>query len=406
MAEIETLLNRWQSAGVLDAEAARRIRVYESEQASPAGITSKRIGWQGMVALILGAILLACGVVLFVSAHWDQIGPGARYLLVIAMVAVFHLGGAWARERYHGLSTALHAVGTVSTGAAIALVGQIFNIQEHWPGAVLLWAIAAAAGWILLRDQAQQILTLLVFPAWIFSELAFAAEGHIGQNVYLGRFLIAWAILYLTFFLSSPRKVVQGILFAAAAIASVVGIAMLLGSWVAWSATQTFLPFSMRAWGWVDIAALPLLIALFHFRKSFVPALVAICFSIALPWCVQLRTEHYDYGNVHQSWAYVVPNLWAHALVAAFAVFIIWWGVQQTSRALVNLGIVGFAITVSWFYFSDIFDKIGRSLGLIGLGVLFLAGGWALEMMRRRLISQMGQSGNSSQPATANGRAQ
>ena len=148
MADIESLLNR----------------VYESEQASPAGITFKRIGWQGMVALILGAILLACGVVLFVSAHWDQIGPGARYLLVIAMVAVFHLGGAWARERYHGLSTALHAVGTVSTGAAIALVGQIFNIQEHWPGAVLLWAIAAAAGWILLRDQAQQILTLLVFP--------------------------------------------------------------------------------------------------------------------------------------------------------------------------------------------------------------------------------------------------
>ena len=34
--------------------------------------------WQGMVALILGAILLACGVALFVSAHWDEIGPGAR----------------------------------------------------------------------------------------------------------------------------------------------------------------------------------------------------------------------------------------------------------------------------------------------------------------------------------------
>ena len=35
-----------------------------------------RLALAGMVALILGAILLACGVVLFVSAHWDQIGPG------------------------------------------------------------------------------------------------------------------------------------------------------------------------------------------------------------------------------------------------------------------------------------------------------------------------------------------
>src|ERR1017187_1881630 len=173
MSDFEPLLNRWQSAGVLDAEAASRIRAYEYEQTSPAGLSSKRVGWQGMVALILGAILLACGVVLFVSAHWDEMGPGARLALVMAMVAVFHLAGGLVRTGYRGLSTALHAVGTVSTGAAIALVGQIFNIQEHWPGAILLWALAAAAGWILLRDQAQQILTLLVFPAWIFSELSF-----------------------------------------------------------------------------------------------------------------------------------------------------------------------------------------------------------------------------------------
>src|ERR1019366_5560315 len=143
MADIESLLNRWQTAGALDAEAAARIRAFEEKQEKPAGLR-----WQVIVVLILGAILLACGVALFVSAHWDQIGPGARLAVVLAMVSVFHLGGGWARERFHGLSTALHAVGTLSTGAAIFLVGQIFNIQEHWPAAVLLWAVAALAGWI------------------------------------------------------------------------------------------------------------------------------------------------------------------------------------------------------------------------------------------------------------------
>jgi uncharacterized membrane protein len=83
------------------------------------------------------------------------------------------------------------------------------------------------------------------------------------------------------------------------------------------------------------------------------------------------------------------PNLAAHALVAAFCVFIIWWGVRQVSKALVNLGIVAFAITVIWFYFSDIFDKLDRSLGLIGLGILFLAGGWVLEKTRRNLVGGM-----------------
>ena len=386
MADFDAMLNRWQKAGVLDAEAARRARAFELELTRPAGLR-----WQGIVALILGAILLACGVVLFVSAHWDDMGPGLRFALVIAMVAVFHLGGAWAREHFHGLSTALHAVGTVSTGAAIALVGQIFNIQEHWPAAILLWAIAAAAGWILLQDEAQQILTMLLFPAWILSELSFAAEGHIGESVYIGRFLIVWAVLYLTFFLGSKHKVIQGVLFAVAAVAVLVGIIFLLEGWPSWG-QQTYLPFGTRVWGWSDIAVVPLCIALIRLRKSLIPVAVAIAFSIPLPWCQRVWTEYYNYGNSHGSYVQNEPNLAAHALVAAFAVFLIWWGVHQASKALVNLGIVGFAIAVGWFYFSDIFDKVGRSLGLIGLGILFLAGGWALEMASRRLIDRMRQS--------------
>jgi len=56
---------------------------------------------------------------------------------------------------------------------------------------------------------------------------------------------------------------------------------------------------------------------------------------------------------------------------------------------LVNVGTVFFGATVAWFYFSNLFDKMGRSLGLIGLGVLFLAGGWALERTRRGLLAHM-----------------
>ena len=386
MADFESLLTRWQTAGILDGATVRRIRAWESEQKKPAGLR-----WQVLVVLILGAILLACGVVLFVSAHWDKIGPGARFAVVLGMVSVFHLGGSWAHKRFRVLSTALHAVGTLSTGAAIALVGQIFNIEEHWPAAVLMWALAALAGWILLHDEAQQTLTLLLFPAWLLSEFSYYADGHIGENVYAGRFLIAWAVLYLTFFRGSKRRIVQGILFAVAAIASVVGVVYLLEGWRSWG-DQTYLSLGTRTWGWVFIAVLPLLFAVFKFFKSVIPVAAAICFSIALPWCQRIWTDYYNFGDIHTSYVRSEPNLAAHALVAAFAVFIVWWGVRQTSQALVNLGIVGFAIAVGWFYFSNIMDKVGRSLGLIGLGVLFLAGGWALEKWRRKLLSGMGKA--------------
>jgi uncharacterized membrane protein len=280
-------------------------------------------------------------------------------------------------------------VGTISTGAAIALVGQIFNIEEHWPAAVLMWALAALAGWALLHDEAQQTLALLLFPAWILSEFSYAAEGHIGEDVYLGRFVIVWAVLYLTFFIGSKRKIAQGILFAVGTVASVVGVVVLLDGWRSWG-SQTYLPLGLRTWGWVDFAVLPLLFAVFKFKKSVVPVLVAIGFSVALPWCLTIKTQHYDSGL--NPYTFIEPNLAAHALVAAFCVFIIWWGVRRVSQALVNLGILGFAIAVSWFYFSDIMDKLDRSLGLIGLGILFLAGGWALEKWRRRLVAGMGKS--------------
>src|SRR5215469_17976780 len=116
MTDIEGLLSRWQSAGVLYSGAAERIRAYELEQKKPAGMR-----WEVLAALILGAILLACGVALFVSAHWEDLGPGARFSLVMAMVAVFHIGGGLAREKFRALSMSLHAVGTLATGAAIAL---------------------------------------------------------------------------------------------------------------------------------------------------------------------------------------------------------------------------------------------------------------------------------------------
>ena len=414
MNEYEPLLKRWHSAGVLGAEAATRIRAWESAQAataSPAApgvqkeAQAEGMAWQGRVALILGGILLASGVILFVSAHWDQLGRGMRYLLVMAMVTVFHLGGAAARQKYKALSTTLHAVGTISIGVAIALVGQIFHIQEHWPAAVLMWAIAALLGWILLRDQAQQTLTLLLFPTWLMCEWSNAADNHIGQETYIGRMLCVWAVLYLTFFIGTERRVVRGILFAVSAIAAVTSIFFLLDGWHSWYGMQSYPPFHTRFWGWVDIAVIPLLFSLFRLRKSpgspttglsrwgvsLIPVLAAIAFVIALPWCNRLLVQHFDNGNTHSSWTRSEPNLAAHALVAAFCIFLIWWGVREASRGLVNLGTVFFGATVTWFYFSDLFDKMGRSLGLIGLGVLFLAGGWLLEKTRRGLLAHMSQ---------------
>jgi len=65
------------------------------------------------------------------------------------------------------------------------------------------------------------------------------------------------------------------------------------------------------------------------------------------------------------------------------------WGIHDARPERINMGIAAFACTVFAFYFSSVMDKIGRSASLMGLGVLFLGGGWILERTRRRLMARI-----------------
>jgi hypothetical protein len=233
----------------------------------------------------------------------------------------------------------------------------------------------------------------------MFSELAFYMDRQIGSEVFMGRALFLWAILYLTFFVRSRRKVVQGTLFAVAAVTAVVGTLFMTAGWISFSSEQTFVPFNVRFWAWVVIAALPLVIAAFHGHKGLIPIALGIVYAIVLPWCTRTWTRSDTFGTNQHAYSGVEPNFFAHAVVALFAVFLCFWGVRLVSRALVNLSVVYFAGAVARFYFSDIFNKVDRSVGLIGLGVLFLAGGWMLEKTRRRLMSHMNRADNAREEA-------
>jgi uncharacterized membrane protein len=282
------------------------------------------------------------------------------------------------------MATVLHGVGTVGAGAAIALVGQIFNMQEHWPAAILLWALCAAAGWRFLGDQFQQVLFLLLLPAWMISEWSYWANNFGGFEVYLARMIAVVAAVYLTAFIHSKRKVVFGILFGAAAVALIVAVGIASDGWASWYAHPR-LSLELRL---VAIAVMFVAIAVGWLweRRSVVPVVTVTAMMFALPW---LRAKVHGEEAWQRGYTYETPSVLTYVVVAATAMVLVWWGVRERSRAVVNYGIAAFAMTVAWFYFSSLMDKLGRSLGLIGLGILFLLGGWLLERFRRRLMDHV-----------------
>jgi uncharacterized membrane protein len=385
----EQHLLRWETSGVVDEATGQRIRAFEAEQVSPV-----RHRWQVVVALILGGILLGAGVLLFVAAHWDEVSPSERFLLVLVVLAALHLGAVFSGKRFPAMATVLHGVGTVGAGAAIALVGQIFNMQEHWPAAILLWALCAAAGWRFLGDQFQQVCFLLLVPAWLISEWCYWASNFGGSDVYSARMIAVVGAVYLTAFIHSKRQAVFGILFGVAAVALVVAVGIISDGWRSWYAHPR-LPLGLR------LAAMAVMLAAVAAgwlweRRSVVPVVAVIAMTYALPW---LRAMVHPDEYWRQPYQYEAPSVLAYVVVAATAIVFVWWGVRERSRAVVNFGIAAFALTVAWFYFSSLMDRLGRSLGLIGLGILFLLGGWLLERFRRRLMEQV-RSGPSAE-ATA-----
>src|SRR5262249_61469590 len=65
------------------------------------------------------------------------------------------------------------------------------------------------------------------------------------------------------------------------------------------------------------------------------------------------------------------------------------WGLKERRKERLNLGVAAFAISVLFFYFDSFMDKLSRSASLLVLGTLCIAGGFALETTRRRLVARV-----------------
>lgn len=364
---LATSLERWVDAGLLEKTAAEKIRAFEAERDSTGGLR-----WQVVLALGFGALLVGAGVLLFVSAHWDRISPASRFALVLAMVAVFHVAGALTERAFPALATALHALGTAALGAGIFLTGQIFNLDEHWPAALMVWAAGAWLGFWLRRDWVQGTLACLLTPAWLAGEWDVAAGRFIGYETVVARGILLLALAYLSARASGLDSPLRRALVWCGGLALLpAAILLFVGGGSRW---RQSLPESLELWGLAAGLGLPFAAAWLLRRRDAWVLLACTVWVFALEFMVR-ETE----GDA------ILQYFW----LAVGAVGLVAWGLKDRRKERVNLGVVGFALTVLAFYSSRVLDKMERSVGMVGLGLLFLGGGWLLERMRRRLVARL-----------------
>ena len=373
-------LRRWLQAELIDADVAEAIQRWEDSQLNQSKNSSVRhLAVPIRLSILLGSLLLAAGLLLFVSAHWDQMPPLWRVNLLLFIVIGLHAGGAWFAERFQLMAVGLHAVGTVALGGGVFLCAQIFHLDVLWSfrWGLLLWSFGAAAGWMFLRQWPQLALLSLLLPGWITALIVFQVDRFSSSEAdWVVVPIAAGALLTALTYFTAPDRTP---LTPARSVLMWIGGLALVPAAVTWAVVATGLDlpaFGQPLWlsllVWVVTLGGPVILGWWLRPHRFWPlALIAI-------WMVlDLVIQAPGFSALSFTW-------WA---VGSAGLML--WGSTEARAERVNIGTVLLATTLIGFYFTEVMGRLDRSISLLGLGLFFLVGGWGLNRLRQALLPNL-----------------
>jgi uncharacterized membrane protein len=169
--QLKQELQIWQSDGIItpDQSAAINQRYMLDQTAGE----SRNIVLSAIY--IIGAVLVAAGIISFVAAHWDKIAPSVKITVIISFMLACHLSGFYL-WRISGksprLGHALIALGTLVFGANIGLLAQIFHIKADFYNGMYAWAVGAVIMAYALESIPNVIIAIVVsFVAFVYWDI-------------------------------------------------------------------------------------------------------------------------------------------------------------------------------------------------------------------------------------------
>jgi hypothetical protein len=180
--DIELRLEEWQTAGVIDADIARRLRGYEASRKSNASDASGRPGLLEALSY-LGIAIVAVGVFIMVTVSWDDLAAWAR----VAVMAVpgglgLAVGAALRNTAKPSLVRGGQVAWMVSVallGGAVATAGANADLEPE-NTALLAGLVAAAIGAVLWTFAPSHPQVVALGAA--LGEVAFALGARSDEN--------------------------------------------------------------------------------------------------------------------------------------------------------------------------------------------------------------------------------
>lgn len=162
-------IQNWLDRGLLDTPTAEKLTAdlqIQPETGSHSKIAAYIFGG-------IGAIAFGLGVILLFAYNWEGMTRFTKMGLVLLPLILAYGTAFWLQCRGNPRwqwETA-YLLGAMFFGAGIALVAQIYHINEHFPNGFLIAAFASGALFLILKSVPQGILSAIIFCIWFGTEI-------------------------------------------------------------------------------------------------------------------------------------------------------------------------------------------------------------------------------------------
>ena len=168
--QLKQELQIWQADGIISPDQSAAIT--QRYKLDKTGRESRNILL--FAIYIIGAVLIAAGVISFVAAHWDKIASSVKIILIISFMLACHLSVFYFWKipgKSPRLGHALITLGTLVFGANIGLLAQIFHIKANFYNGLYAWAVGAVVMAYALKSIPNVIIAIVVsfiaFWGWV-----------------------------------------------------------------------------------------------------------------------------------------------------------------------------------------------------------------------------------------------
>ena len=396
--DVETML----SAGLISPEQATAITEHFR-------LNDGR-GWRWLLVCLcaLAGGLIVAGIIMLISANWEDIPPIVNMGCSMALLLLGWLGWAWQRELRPIVAEVLGFCGAGMWRGSIALYGQIFQLQNPFVEGFTLFF----AGIVLLPFICRQRLLIWAVVICSFVQCVLLMVSNECPMCLPA----IWPKLPWDEYLLGALPLLLGLWWGLAERWRVAGVRWSGDSWLApvllivgVSAAQSmmYIPGNfpeMNTVLWAELAAMPVLLLCLKPRGTgWLPWCgLALVLSLCLPCilgvsCLREMTQGFSINGCHYDallpeWAGRLSGVVIYMLLSLLMIYSGWRALRLSWINIGSLMMVYAAIALV----ADVLDSYTFSgLVLVVTGLLLLGLGWLLEKGRRHLVKSVKEAQSS-----------